>query len=172
MLNGVIQGSCQGPLLFLLYVNDIPFGNSSTSTNLYVDDTTLHYSAPSVTELNINLQRGANAFSFWATSNKTVIHSQKSKIMILGSQRKLEGTEEYLHVKISGKTLEQSPCEKVLGVYLDSSLTWSDHVFKCIKKFNYKCWPSFSQKKNRQGQNTDLSNRFIVIILFFGPSTS
>ena len=86
MLNGVPQGSCLGLLLFLLYVNDIPFGNSSTSTHLYVDDTTFHYSSPSVTELNINLQRGANVLPFWATSNKTVIHPQKSKIMILGSQ--------------------------------------------------------------------------------------
>ena len=116
MLNGVPQGSCLGPLLFLLYVNDIPFRNSSTSTHLYVDDTTLHYSSPPVTQLNINLQRGANALSFWATSNKIVIHPQKSKIMILGSQRKLEGTEEYLNVKISGKTVEQSHCEKVLGL--------------------------------------------------------
>ena len=67
-----------------------------------------------------------------------VTHAQKSKIMILGSQRKLEGTEEYLNVKISGKTVEQSHCEKELGMYLDSSLTWSYHVFKCIKKFNSK----------------------------------
>ena len=72
------------------------------------------------------------------TSNKMVIHSQKSKIMILGPQRKLEGTEQYLNVKISGKTVDQSHCQKVLGVYLDPSLTWSDHVFKCIKKFNSK----------------------------------
>ena len=54
--------------------------------------------------------------------------------MILGSQRKLEGTEEYLNVKIGGKIVEQSHCEKVLGVYLDSSLTWSDPVFKSKKK--------------------------------------
>ena len=58
--------------------------------------------------------------------------------MILGSQRKLEGTEEYLNVKIGGNTVEQSHCENVPGLYLDSSLTWSDHVFKCIKKFNSK----------------------------------
>ena len=138
MLDGAPQGSRLGPLLFLLYVNDIPFGNSSTSTHLYVDDTTLHYSSPSVTELNINLQIGANALPFWASSNKMVIHPQKSKILILSSQFKLEGTEEYLNVKISGKTVEQSHCEKVLGVYLDSSLTLSDRVFKCIKKFNSK----------------------------------
>ena len=77
MLNGVPQGSCLGPLLFLLYVNDIPFGNSSTSIHLYVDDTTLHSSSLSVTQLNINLQRGANALSFWTTSNQMVIHPQK-----------------------------------------------------------------------------------------------
>ena len=41
-------------------------------------------------------------FFLFATSNKMVIHPQKSKIMILGSQRKLEGTEEYLNVKIRG----------------------------------------------------------------------
>ena len=117
MLNGVPQGSCLGPLLFLLYLNDIPFGNSSTSTHLYVDDTTLPYHSPSVTQLNINLQRRANALSFWATSNKMLIHPQKSKILILGSQLKLEGTEEYLNVKISGKTVEQSHREKVLGVH-------------------------------------------------------
>ena len=63
-----------------------------------------------------------------------VIYPQKSKIMILGSQRKLEGTEENLNVKIRGKTVEQSHREKVLGVYSDSPLSWSGHVFKCIKK--------------------------------------
>ena len=72
---------------------------------LYVDDTTLHYPSPSVTELNINIQRGANALFSWSTPNKTVIPPQKSKITILGSQRKLEGTEEYLNVTISGKTV-------------------------------------------------------------------
>ena len=58
--------------------------------------------------------------------------------MILGSQRKVEGTEEYLNVKISGRTVEQSHWEKVLGVCLDSSLTWGHHVFKSIKMFNSK----------------------------------
>ena len=66
------------------------------------------------------------------------IHPDKTKVMLLGTQKKLATIPETLHVNLEGTPQIQSNCDKLLGVHNDPSLTWNNHVSTTIKKYNSK----------------------------------
>jgi len=137
VLSGVPQGSSLGPLLFILLINDIPLINKECSTHIYVDDTTLMASGPTIHTVNSHLQNGADSLNLWASQNKMVIHPDKTKVILLGSQQKLATIAEPLDVNLgSSSIISQTTCEKLLGVHIDSSLTWNEHISTTIKKYN------------------------------------
>ena len=138
MVSGIPQGSCLGPLLFLIYVNDIPSAITSCEAHLYVDDTTLTSTSSDLSYINDALQEGANILTKWADQNKMVIHPKKTKCMIIGSQRKLSSLTDTLHLSVYDSNISKSECEKLLGVYIDSTLSWDENISKTIKKFNTK----------------------------------
>lgn len=138
VLSGVPQGSSLGPLLFILFINDISFINKDCSTHIYVDDTTLMATAPAINKVNTYLQNGADNLNLWASQNKMVIHPDKTKVLLLGTQQKLATIVQPLDVNLGGTSISLSTCEKLLGVYIDSSLTWNEHISTTIKKYNSK----------------------------------
>ena len=66
------------------------------------------------------------------------IHPDNTKVMLLGTQKKLATIPETLHVNFDGTPLTQSNCDKLLSVHVDLSLTWNNHVSTTIKKYNSK----------------------------------
>ena len=84
---GVPQGSILGPLLFLVYINDLPMAIKNCEVTLYADDTVLYYFAkePHLLEeaLNDDLLRVAH----WLHGNKLTLNLTKTKSMIIGSNR-------------------------------------------------------------------------------------
>ena len=78
---GVPQGSVLGPVLFLLFVNDLPIFINETYLELYADDTTVHYASKNKITLRRKLQMGANGFFNWCISNNMYVHLQKTSLV-------------------------------------------------------------------------------------------
>ena len=76
-------------MLFLLYINDIPLYVDHSMSYLYADDTTIHFSSNSISDINIKLNEDMEKVQEWCTSKDMVIHTMKSKSMIIGSSRKI-----------------------------------------------------------------------------------
>ena len=80
--HGGPQGSVLGPILFLLYVNDLP-NVSKFETTLFADDTNLHLSNTSLQQLQIEVSREINKVDKWITKNRLTLNYSKSNYMIL-----------------------------------------------------------------------------------------
>ena len=79
---GVPQGSVLGPLLFLLFINDLPLSlkNSPISVDLYADDTTLYSTALDKSSLEADLQKALDSVHTWCLENGMLINTEKSEI--------------------------------------------------------------------------------------------
>ena len=85
---GVPQGSFLGPLLFLIFINDLPLNTDSVLTDLYADDTTLYYTDKSQACIEQQLQTALHKLSEWCKENGRLINTAKTKVMIITTPQK------------------------------------------------------------------------------------
>ena len=87
---GVPQGSILGPLLFLLFINDLPLSlkNSPISVDLYADDTTLYSTALDKSSLEADLQKALDSVHTWCLENGMLINTEKTELMLIASRQK------------------------------------------------------------------------------------
>lgn len=134
--HGVPQGSVLSGLLFLIYLNNLCNGMFRGSLVAFADDTALFYRANSIGELEDNMQYDVNALRWWFTSNQMVM-SPKTKYIIFAfrKQVKLNNPLKYHNIDCSlelqnctCQNLEQVENIKYLGLWVDSNLSWKEHI--------------------------------------------
>ena len=125
------QGSCLGPLLFLVYINDLPRAVKNSVTSMYADDTSLCFKSKDLSRLNEALNEELSRLDAWLSSNKLSLNVTKTQSMLVSTKAKRKDLDTYnqtLQVKINGTELEVVSKIKYLGVLLDNSLAWKDQV--------------------------------------------
>ena len=127
---GVPQGSIIGPLLFLIYINDFDLCLSHCSADMYADDTTFHVSGKTTNEISMKLNEDSINIQKWCKDNKMVINTDKTKSMLICSKQRRRTLPEndVLSVLMGGRQLNNTNMEKLLGVKVDSNLTFQDQI--------------------------------------------
>ena len=129
---GVPQGSILGPLLFILYVNDITYTSNVLEFILFADDTTILYSHKDInSKINV-VNEELKEVSNWFKANKLSVNASKTNYMILGTPH-MTSTKISVNVMLDNTVLERVKFMKFLGVLIDECLTWKNHI-DCISK--------------------------------------
>ena len=88
MTCGILQGSSLGPLLFLIYINDIPNSSDKLSFRIFADDTNLFASSNNANELQALINRELEKVKEWCDKNKLSINFKTTNYMIITSPKK------------------------------------------------------------------------------------
>lgn len=126
---GVPQGSILGPLLFLIYVNDLPIASPALSTIMFADDTNLFYSSSNIENLFHKVNRELIKISDWFKANKLSLNAKKTKYTLFHScQQKKFLPNNLPFLSIENNEIIQENVTKFLGVLIDENLSWKTHI--------------------------------------------
>jgi hypothetical protein len=132
---GVPQGSVLGPLLFIIYVNDLSHWLHFSKCNMFADDTAIYFSAKTANEVECNLNYDLGLIQRWLNVNRLSLNIDKTVFMLIGSRQKLNHSTN-ISIFMGGGQIKRVSATKYLGVIIDETLSFSDHVDMICKKCN------------------------------------
>ena len=160
---GVPQGSILGPILFIIYINDLPQISKLAHHIYFADDANLIISAESCAQLNVMVNEVLNLVLHWAANNGLKLNAGKTKYMLFAN-KKIEDIEVYL----GDDRLIKSETEKFLGVLIDTKLNWSNHIRNLSTKISRNSGILFKLKGKVPGKILQLIyNSFIQSHLYY-----
>ena len=138
--HGVPQGSNLGPLLFLLYVNDINLAIKNTNFKLFADDTTIYTSDTNIDNIINKLNIDLESINQWCVFNNMMINKKKTKLMIFGRNNKIKKCKKINEIKIDNTSVQQVTQYKYLGITLDEKLNFNTHINTMIRNVSHKMY--------------------------------
>ena len=124
---GVPQGSILGPLLFVIFVNDLPRVVEKCTVNLYADETAIYSAHRDPGELNRRVQEDLQRVVEWITRNGLRMNVNKTQLLVLNRKGK-QSIADSVQVNIGDSRLQKQDCVKYLGVSIDKDLRWKTHI--------------------------------------------
>ena len=121
VLCGVPQGSVLGPLLFIVYINDM-VRCTNLDTTLFADDAVLTSGCETLKSLEKNINKEAQMLHNWFVANKLTLNLKKTKFMLFSNKRKKRNKYKKFKININNFCIKQVQEMEYLGVILDSKL--------------------------------------------------
>ena len=131
---GVPQGSILGPLLFLLYINDLPQASSVLTSILFADDSSLFMKGDNIDVMKDILNEELNHVKSWVDANKLSLNIDKTCYMVFSTSRKKVDKE--LVIRLDGKIIKRVDSTKFSGVIIDANLSWKQHIIHVKSKIS------------------------------------
>ena len=135
--NGVPQGSVLGPLLFLLYINDITHVSQVLTFYLFADDTSVFFSHKNIKDLESIVNQELKKLSDWLIANKLTLNVLKSNVVLFKSKNSPNNLS--INLEINNSKLEENLSAKYLGIIIDHKLTFcqeTEHIKQKLIKGN------------------------------------
>jgi hypothetical protein len=132
----VPQGSCLGPLLFIIYINDLSHLKTNSKKWLFADDTTLVIDGKNIPEAKRKLQQDLTIITDWLKYNRLIINLSKTHMMhIPTTLKKLDHTKNST-IEFNGESIKFIESTRLLGVMIDNRLRFNEHIKKICNKVN------------------------------------
>ena len=138
---GVPQGSVCGPLLFLIYINDLSKSLKYSKVSLYADDTVIYTSHNNKDEALRLIQKDLNLLQRWCCMNKLTINCKKNKYCVFGMSfavKKSKATNDIL--SLNNQILNRVCSYKYFGFTLDEHLNFNKHIEELKNLVSHKLY--------------------------------
>ena len=132
--HGVVQGSVLGPILFLLFTNDLTQHIPHGKMIMYADDAQfLDADLPrNISELKIRMENNLAIANNWFTQNSLKINPLKTEMVLIKSRRLI--TDPHFSVAFGTSHIKPTYSVKILGVTVDSYLSWEPHISNIVRR--------------------------------------
>ena len=131
---GMPQGSCLGPLLFIIFCNDLKLLLTYLSCIQFADDTTFYSSGKSLRLIECEINHDLEIVSDWFRANKLTLNVDKTVSMVFAPKKNCD---KQIEVKLCDQILPVPTSAKFLGIWLDNNLDWNKHhsaIFSKLKQ--------------------------------------